>query len=357
MIGSPPRDSKVSPGRRSRATSLVESAFVRRIAPGILAAAVVGVASFGIAAGEARVLGHPVIEALVVALVLGMLVRLVWRPSPAFEPGIRFAGKELLEVSVVLLGISVDLPLLVRAGPALGVAIVSIVVLGLALGRLIARTLGLQPRLATLVACGNAICGNSAIAAVAPVIGADAQEVASSIAFTAILGVIVVLGLPLLIPLLGLSHYQYGVLAGLTVYAVPQVLAAAFPVSALSGEVATLVKLVRVLMLGPVVLFFALRARHTNGPAPSLSTLVPWFIVGFLALATLRAAGVVPSAWVPPTRSISTYLTILAMAALGLSADLRSVAKAGSRVIGAVSLSLLVLIALGVAFIRLLAIR
>jgi uncharacterized integral membrane protein (TIGR00698 family) len=251
----------------------------------------------------------------------------------------------------------VDLPLLVRAGPALGLAIVSIVVVGLALGRLIGRALGLEPRLATLVACGNAICGNSAIAAVAPVIGADAHDVASSIAFTAILGVIVVLGLPLLIAPLGLTHYQYGVLAGLTVYAVPQVLAAAFPVSALSGDVATLVKLVRVLMLGPVVLFFALRTRGTHHRAPSLGTLVPWFIVGFLALAALRAAGAVPESWVAPTRLASTNLTIVAMAALGLSADLRSVAKAGSRVIGAVSLSLLVLIALGIAVIHLLAIR
>ena len=330
---------------------------MKRLAPGLLAALVVGLASYGVAEAEVRVIGHPVIEALVVALLLGMIVRLVWRPSATFEGGIRFAGKEVLELSVVLLGISVDLPLLVRAGPALGIAIVLIVILGLVVGRLIARAFGLRPRLATLVATGNAICGNSAIAAVAPVIGASAEEVASSIAFTAILGVIVVLGLPLLIAPLGLSHYQYGVLAGLTVYAVPQVLAAAFPVSALSGEVATLVKLVRVLMLGPVVLFFAVRARDVHGKAPSLATLVPWFIIGFLVLASLRAVGIVPIEWVAPTRLVSMYLTILAMAALGLSADLRSVAKAGSRVVAAVSLSLVLLIVLGIAFIRVLAIR
>ncbi|HUQ79785.1 MAG TPA: putative sulfate exporter family transporter [Gemmatimonadaceae bacterium] len=329
---------------------------MKRLAPGLLVALLVGIVSLAVAEAEVRVIGHAVIEALVVALLLGMLVRLGWRPSAAFEPGIKLAGKELLELSVVLLGISVDLPLLVRAGPALGIAIVLIVVLGLTAGRLIARALGLEPRLATLVATGNAICGNSAIAAVAPVIGADAEDVASSIAFTAILGVIVVLGLPLLIAPLGLTHYQYGVLAGLSVYAVPQVLAAAFPVSTLSGEVATLVKLVRVLMLGPVVLFFALRARNVKGKAPSLATLVPWFIVGFLVLASLRAVGVVPAGWVAPTRLVSMYLTILAMAALGLSADLRSVAKAGSRVVAAVSLSLVLLIVLGIAFIRVLSI-
>ena len=330
---------------------------MRRLIAGLAVATAVALASVAIASGETSVLGHPVIEALVVALLLGMLVRVVWRPSAAFEPGIRFAGKEVLELSVAILGISVDLPLLVRAGPALGLAIIAIVAVGLAIGVLIARTLGLPRRLAILVATGNAICGNSAIAAVAPVIGADAEDVASSIAFTAILGVIVVLGLPLLIGPLRLTHYQYGVLAGLSVYAVPQVLAAAFPVSALSGEVATLVKLVRVLMLGPVVLFFSLRERGRAVRRPSLSALVPWFIVGFLALAMLRAVGVVPESWVAPTRLVSTNLTVVAMAALGLSADVRAVARAGSRVVGAVSLSLIVLVALGVALINALHIR
>jgi len=330
---------------------------LRRVVPGVLVAAAVALASIAIAGVETRLFGSPIIEALVVALLVGMIVRLVWQPSERLEPGIRFAGKQVLELSVAILGISVDLPLLVRAGPALGVAIVSIVALGLVLGVFIARGLGLGRRLAILVATGNAICGNSAIAAVAPVIGADAEDVASSIAFTAILGVIVVLGLPLLVVPLHLTNYQYGVLAGLSVYAVPQVLAAAFPVSTLSGQVATLVKLVRVLMLGPVVLFFSVRERDRGAHAPSLTTLVPWFIVGFLALAILRAVGAVPESWIAPTRFASSNLTIIAMAALGLSADVRAVARAGSRVIAAVSLSLLLLVVLGIVFIHVLNIR
>ena len=115
--------------------------------------------------------------------------------------------------------------------------------------------------MAILIACGNSICGNSAIAAVAPVIGAHSDDVAASISFTAVLGVIVVLTLPLLVPVLQLSLTQYGVLAGLTVYAVPQVLAATLPIGALSNQVGTVVKLVRVLMLGPVVLGLSLLAR------------------------------------------------------------------------------------------------
>jgi uncharacterized integral membrane protein (TIGR00698 family) len=343
-----------------------------RLVRGLATTALVAAASIALVAAETRVFGRAVVEPLVAALVLGMLIRLAWRPGEAQVPGIRFAGKEVLEVSVVLLGMSVDLPLLLRAGPVLAIGIVIIVGAGLAVGIGIGRLLGLDRRLAILVACGNAICGNSAIVAVAPVIGAEADDVASSIAFTAMLGVIAVLALPLAIDPLRLTHYEYGVLAGMTVYSVPQVLAAAFPVSALSGEVATLVKLVRVLMLGPVVLMFvalqapgrrvpsrqraASSALHSSPVAdrPRATTLVPWFIVGFLVLATMRAAGVIPASWVAPTRTVSTWLTIIAMAALGLSADLRAVARAGSRVATAASASLLLLIGLAVAIIRVL---
>ena len=333
--------------------------------PGVALSAVIGVLSWLVALGETRVLGHPVIEALVVAILLGMLVRTLWTPPAATSAGVRFTAREILEVAVLLLGASVDLPLLLRAGPSLAVGIVLLVVVGLGASYLLGRAMGLPHKLAVLVACGNSICGNSAIAAVAPVIEAEPQHVASSIAFTAILGVVVVVGLPMLVGPLGLSFYQYGVLAGLTVYAVPQVLAAAFPVSALSGQVGTLVKLVRVLMLGPVVLFFALRQRraHAAGeasvaaPRVSLTRFVPWFIVGFLALAALRSSGVATPAVADPARTLSGWLTIAAMAALGLGVDLRAIARVGRPVIATVSGSLGLLIVLAVALIRVLGIR
>jgi uncharacterized integral membrane protein (TIGR00698 family) len=330
---------------------------LRRLAPGVAFTGVIALASWLIALGEERLFGHAIIEALVVAILLGMCVRTLWMPPERLDAGVQFSAKQLLEVAVLLLGAAVDLPLLMRAGPALAIGIVLLVVLGIAVSFGIGRALGLPSKLAVLVACGNAICGNSAIAAVAPVIRARKEHVASSIAFTAILGVVVVVGLPLLARPLGLSHYQYGVLAGLTVYAVPQVLAAAFPVSALSGEVGTLVKLVRVLMLGPVVLFFALRHREATGEGAerqrlSLGRLVPWFIVGFLALAALRSTGLIAPALAQPLRALSSWLTILAMAALGLGVDLRAIRRVGRPVVLTVSGSLIVLVVLAVGLIR-----
>jgi uncharacterized integral membrane protein (TIGR00698 family) len=181
-----------------------------------------------------------------------------------------------------MLGASVSAAAIMALGPILIVGIVCIVAIAIGTSYCICRLLGLPQRMAILIACGNSICGNSAIAAVAPVIGADGNDIASSISFTAVLGVVVVLTLPLLATVLHLSLTQYGVLAGLTVYAVPQVLAATLPIGALSNQVGTVIKLVRVLMLGPVVLGFSLfagglRPTHSrsNRRSPRFREMIP----------------------------------------------------------------------------------
>jgi len=311
---------------------------------------------------EARLTGQTYLEALVLAILLGVAVRAAWHPPALFDPGIHFSAKTLLETAVVLLGASVSVKTVLALGPKLLVGIVVVVAISILFSYAISRLLRLSTRMAILVACGNSICGNSAIAAVAPVIGADGDDIAASIAFTAVLGVIVVLLLPLLVPVLLLSLTQYGVLAGLTVYAVPQVLAATLPIGALSNQVGTVVKLVRVLMLGPVVLVISLltaRLRESAGLSsgaprlPALHRMVPWFIAGFLLVLILRSAGVIPAPWLGPIKFIAATLTTISMAALGLGVDVRVVAKAGMRVTSAVTLSLLALGAVSLLLIRL----
>ncbi len=333
----------------------------RALIPGVALCGAVTIGASVLQALETSLIGHPPLEALVLAILLGAVVRSCWTPGAGFRPGISFAAKMLLEVAVVLLGLSISAQAVIAVGPALLVGIVAVVTVAILASYSIGRALGLPQRMALLVACGNSICGNSAIAAVAPVIDAEPGDVAASIAFTAVLGVIVVLGLPLTIAALHLSLGQYGVLAGLTVYAVPQVLAATLPVGLLSTQIGTLVKLIRVLMLGPVVLVLSLlshrleaRAGHAKLPRGKLkiSKLVPWFIVGFLVLAAFRSSGLVPDAVQAPTARAATLLTVLAMAGLGLGVDIREVARAGGRVTGAVVLSLVVLGAISFALIR-----
>ncbi len=342
-----------------------------RIVPGVLLCAGVTLAAMGLERVEARLAGAAWLEALVLAILVGTAVRTVWTPGQRWIGGINFSAKFLLELAVVLLGASVSARTVMAAGPGLLLGIAVVVVAAIACSYGIGRLLGLPHRMATLIACGNSICGNSAIAAVAPIIGADGEDVAASIAFTAVLGVVVVLTLPLLMPLLHLSVLQYGALAGLTVYAVPQVLAATAPVGAVAVQLGTLVKLVRVLMLGPVVLGLSLLTRSlrdetdeaaphvTAGdrPAPGklpLHKLVPWFIVGFLALAGLRSAGLLPTASLSLAAWVANLLTVISMAALGLGTDLRVVARAGGRVTATVTASLLALGAISFGLIRLL---
>ncbi|MDN0075680.1 YeiH family protein [Crenobacter sp. SG2303] len=336
--------------------------WLRTYTPGIALCIAVTLAAFGLQLAEQRVFGRAWLEALVLAILIGTAVRSLWKPALYWHAGINFSAKTLLEIAVVLLGASLSAQTLKAAGAGLLAGIVAVVAVTILTSYGIGRLLGLHHRLAMLVACGNSICGNSAIAAVAPVIRAHGDDVAASIAFTAVLGVIVVLGLPLLVPLLHLSNLQYGVLAGLTVYAVPQVLAATIPVSALSAHLGTLVKLVRVLMLGPVILVLSIvssrSADLTTSPSaqkkPQLAwhKIVPWFIVGFLVLVGLRSANLVPTVLLQPISSMANVLTIISMAALGLGVDVRMVAKAGPRVTLAVVLSIVALTLISLMLIR-----
>ncbi|MGF6311148.1 putative integral membrane protein (TIGR00698 family) [Bradyrhizobium sp. i1.8.4] len=326
--------------------------------PGILLCGVVTAISLGIQAVEERVFDHPYIEALVVAILLGMAVRTAWEPAERWRSGIAFSAKQLLEVAVMLLGASISFAAILASGYILIGAIALTVVIMLAVSYGLSRLLGLKTKLAILIACGNSICGNSAIAAVAPVIEADGDDIASSISFTAILGVLMVLGLPLLIPLLKLTATQYGILAGLTVYAVPQVLAATVPAGIVSTQIGTLVKLVRVLMLGPIVvglsLFVARRRKTGTAKAASISPfkLVPWFIIGFLVLAALRSFQLVPDIAIAPVTKTAAILTVVSMAALGLGVDVRVLSTVGGRVTAAVTLSLLLLLGLSIGLVH-----
>ncbi len=342
---------------------------MKRFLPGLAVCCAITALATLLQVTEEHAVGQPYIEALVLAILLGVAIRTVWTPGKLWSPGIELSAKTLLEVAVMLLGASVSASAVLAIGPAMIGGIAGIVVVAIAASYGICRALGIGQRMAILIACGNSICGNSAIAAVAPVIGADGDDVASSIAFTAVLGVAVVLGLPFLVPVLKMSLPQYGVLAGLTVYAVPQVLAATLPIGALSNQVGTVVKLVRVLMLGPVVLLMsALTSRlrdepdeaapavtagdRPSGGRPALHQLVPWFILGFLAVAGLRTAGLIPAPLLKPIAFTAGELTVVSMAALGLGVDVRAVARAGLRVTSAVTLSLVVLgiISLGLIY-------
>lgn len=329
-------------------------AIIYRFAPGVILCCIISVIAIILEKIEQVIFGQAWLESLVLAILVGAMIR-TFRGFPSkYAEGVGFSAKILLETAVVLLGASISVHAVVAAGFGLLVGIIIIVCCVIALTYLIGRFFGLTPRLALLVACGNSICGNSAIAAVAPVIKAEGSDVAASIAFTAALGIVVILLLPLAVPLAGLSFTQYGVLAGMTVYAVPQVLAAAAPVSLISVQTATLVKLVRVLMLGPVIFVLGLIYGLNGNNKLKFSKMVPWFIIGFVALLLANSAHIIPGFALKTMATAANILTVISMAALGLGVDIEALKKSGPRVVLTALISIIILATASLSMISLL---
>jgi uncharacterized integral membrane protein (TIGR00698 family) len=327
----------------------------QRILPGLALCLGVALLATGAERLEIGLLGGKWIEGLILAIAFGIAIRTALPLKETLRPGINFSAKMLLEIAIVLLGASISLSAIRDAGVPLIAGIAGLVFASIMISFSIGRLFGLPAKLAALIACGNSICGNSAIVAVAPVIHAEAEEITAALAFTAVLGVLAVFLLPVLYAHSGLSASQYGVFAGLTVYAVPQVLAATAPAGMLAVQTGTLVKLVRVLMLGPVIMLIGrlVGADHKDCPERRRS-LVPWFMIGFMLMMALRSFDLIPRIAFAPMALTSNMLTLVAMAALGLSVDVRVVGHAGGRVIAVASLSLLALGAISLALIKVL---
>ncbi len=333
--------------------------------PGISLCIGITVLAYGLEGLERAVTGKAFLEALNLALIAGVLFRSFYKPAASFQPGIKFCSKTLLNIAIVILGTTFSLQAILSAGPELLLSVMGMVIFSLVFTCWAGRLNSLSPTQTLLVACGNSICGNSAIMAAAPAVHARDEDVGATIAFTAAGGLAVVLGLPFLLSCLHMPDIAKGAVAGLTVYAVPQVMAAAFPFGPAALQMGTLVKLMRVLMLGPVCIalsFLAGRADRNDRTSVTthpdrrqkLTSLVPWYIIGFMLMVIIRSFGVIPSPLIAPLSQTATFLTILAMAALGLGIDIRSVFRAGRPLVLTVLMSLTDLVSASLLLVQLL---
>lgn len=303
---------------------------------GILIVALVGALGWFASESVSAVTGRKLLEPVVASLLLGVLVgNTVGVPDRA-SPAIGLVSRPVLNVAVALLGATVSADLIMDAGWKLLVLGVAVVLFGIGFGLLAGSAIGLNRKLSALLAAGNSICGNSAIAATAPAIGATRGDVASAISLTSIIGILHIVLLTVIAVNIDADPYQYGVLVGLTVYAVPQVAAAAYPLGPVAVQVAVVVKLTRVLLLGPVVLVMSLAFRRVGGDAPSLwrraRTALPWFVVAFALLAAARSFGVIGDATASLSGDISKLLFTLSMAGIGLEVSFASIRSAVPRV-------------------------
>ncbi|MNR89302.1 hypothetical protein D3C72_202670 [compost metagenome] len=297
--------------------------------PGALLALALAVASYWLA----TLPGLKIMGALTVALVIGIL----WRATaglPAMAiPGTKFTSRTLLRLGIVLMGARLDFGLVAQAGPKILFLDVVMIALGIAGITAIAKRFGVPAKLGMLMAVGTSICGASAVAAASSVTKADEDEVTLAVALMGILGTLGVLFYVFAGPLLGLSTMQLAVLSGSTLHEVAQVMAAAFTWGNATGDMGTLVKLTRVVLLAPTLIVLGLLSGGAKMTYTWKEPPIPWFVIGFLAVGLIGSIGVIPTEAKTALSNASVFLMVMAMAAMGLNTQLELIRKAGMRVI------------------------
>jgi len=297
---------------------------ITRLLPGV--ALTLPIAAVAMVVGDRVTL----LGAAVVALLLGFVVRWPLRARHApLLPGVRFSSAGLLQLAVVLLGAQVSLGEVARVGvSSLPVMLVTLTAC-LTTAYVVGRRLGIDADLRTMIGAGTAICGASAIGAVSSVIRPRGSSVTYAISTIFCFNVVAVLVFPPLGHLLGLSQQQFGLFAGTAVNDTSSVVAAASAYGSAATDHAVVVKLARTLMIVPICAALSTRGRATG--AGRLLRLVPWFLAGFLAMAAINSAGLLPTSLLGVLRQAATFLTAAAMAAIGFSADPVALRGTGPR--------------------------
>lgn len=304
----------------------------RGLAPGVLLGAMASLTSIAVT------LTLPTVSPLLIAVVLGALLRNTVPLPSSVEPGLAFASRRLLRLGVVLLGLQVMLGEILELGVDVILLVVAVVAIGIGATLGIGRMSGVSPTQRLLIACGFSICGAAAVAAVEGFLGDDAkdhEETATAIALVVLFGTLMIPLVPLLVGLLGLGEEAGGVLVGASVHEVAQVVAAGSALGATALDLAVVVKLARVLMLAPVMLLVGLAYRTAPSTDATserrLPPLVPLFVVGFVAMMLLRSTGVLPEGVLQGGEVAQTALLTAAMFALGTGIRFRSILRVGPR--------------------------
>ncbi|QKY71697.1 YeiH family protein [Lentibacillus sp. CBA3610] len=279
-----------------------------------------------------------IIGSLVLAIVLGIVWRVVFYYPSYMAGGITFSSKKILRLGIILLGMRLNLLSIVEAGFSVVITAVVVIAVTIFVIYKIGSKLELNPNIGLLTACGTGICGAAAIVAIAPQVKAKDDEVAISVATIAMLGTLFTFIYVLIFPFLNIESYTYGFFAGATLHELAHVIAAADPGGSTSVDIAVIMKLTRVALLVPVAIIIGLmfaRKNRTENAADrkfSLKSLpIPWFIIGFLATSAIYTTGILPTAVSDLIVSFSYLLIGMAMAGLGLNVDLNSFKQYGLK--------------------------
>ncbi len=311
------------------------------ILPGLAFALAVASAAL-VLADQIAINEEKVISEVIIAILIGLLIRALLKMPAVFAPGIEFSFKKIIKVAIVLMGLNFSIAAVFRTGLSVLAVIIVSIIAAMILMELMWRLLNIRPSLARLIGIGTAICGATAIIAAAPIIDeADDSDITYAVATITMFGLLAIFIYPVIGSFLQLSEFQYGRWVGVAIHETAQVLAAGFAIGNEAGEVATIVKLTRTIMLLPVIFIFiqlGQRGRVSNQPAARILSAFPVFILGFLGLAVLRTAGDVlvidSDLWITTLTAfnqLSKFLIVVAMAGVGLTTDLTKIKTLGLK--------------------------
>ena len=293
-------------------------------------------------------LAFPVIGGPVIAIILGMIVTLFIKDKSAFQDGINYCSKKVLQYAVILLGFGLNLSVILETGRQSLPIIICTITTSLVIAFVLSKVMHIPGKISTLVGVGSSICGGSAIAATAPVIDADDEEVAQAISVIFFFNVLAAVLFPHFGNLLGFSQTSnegFGLFAGTAINDTSSVTAAAstwdtmFGLGSATLDKAVTVKLTRTLAIIPITLVLAFyrakKEKSSAGSSVSLKKIFPFFIIYFVIASVITTAATslagVPADFFSPLKEMSKFFIVLAMAAIGLGTNIVKLVKTGGK--------------------------
>ena len=317
--------------------------FLKKNGPGLLACLAIAIPSW--------LLGKrfPVVGGAIISILAGMVVTLLLRNKSRLESGIKFVSKKVLQWAVILLGFGLNLRVIAQTGRQSLPIILCTITTSLVIAFALHKALHISGKISTLVGVGSSICGGSAIAATAPVIDADDEEVAQAISVIFFFNVLAAVLFPALGSLLGFSTTSgeaFGIFAGTAINDTSSVTAAASTWDSMWGlgaatlDRAVTVKLTRTLAIIPITMVLALVRAHRekaaggDGKTVKFRTIFPFFILYFVAASVITTVALhlgVPAAVFAPVKELSKFFIVLAMAAIGLNSNIVKLVRTGGK--------------------------
>jgi uncharacterized integral membrane protein (TIGR00698 family) len=321
---------------------------------------------------------HPV-DAILIAIALGMALRNTLPVPALFGAGIKCSVKRVLPFAIVFLGAKLNFFDIVRVSAQALLISVICVIAALSLTLWLCRRTGVGTKLGLLIGVGTAICGGTAIAVIAPVIEAEDEDMAFAVTAITLYGLVSIAVFPLLGAAMAMSQLQFGIWAGVGIHATPQVMAAGFAYGSEAGDIAVIVKLVRVLLLAPMVVgvgaWYARSVRRHRAHVPRRTdwrALFPPFILGFVTLALANTLHLLPDFTVHLRPSVlwpaqdvpvamaglatrgSAFLITVAMAGVGLGVNVRGLVRVGLKALYVGAFATVVLAGFSLALLQIL---